>query len=298
MTKTITDVINYIRQETPFLNEEKPNFNKYYRDLSKLISTKPKKEKNPNFKKYWNVSWPSETLSSIGAIVHLYDGDTYIEDVKEISISHLYPKIISLIYHNTNLYDDLYYYIFIVDNLKEIKEKLDDNENILFRIILNYFYGWMVRNEPYLSALMMYFSTTYIQSIIDEDLNNLIDIIYVDTDSIFICNTDEGNKHIKKRFSEFFDDIEEETHYSIYFIKKKHLIYFDKEPYKRKGVRTSIHFRNKQLKNITYNTFNNNLSYRNFFIKSKNPDIKYQLQQTKNKILRLKKLERISEDDN
>ena len=241
------------------------------------------KKLNIFFDEYYEEK--DETMM-LGSLVHLCREHSYFTDIKIFEIKSLYPHLISLIHHNTNNTNDLFY-VYMVDNMELIKSKLNKKQNILFRSLINYYFGYLVRFDNKLANEVVSMARKIMESIIEDD--RYLDVLYIDTDSIYIKNTIETSKYIEDKLKIFFDYYEE-NYYAVFFNRKKSYILFDKEPFKMKGLQETTLYQDKQLSNIAFDLSKTTKPF-NEFRRKKQDNIEYWIQAK-----RLKKLNRIMED--
>jgi len=201
----------------------------------------------------------NETNKFIGAYIKLREKNRLIGDINQMSLKQIYPKLFSILYHNSNIVDNYEYLISIIDNKKIIIEYINDvniyeqdSYKKLLNIYINYQFGLLnYNNNKKISLYIIYMQRYILSDIYDNDEFN--DIIYIDTDSIYYVNTIETTKYIKKSINNIFD-YDMEYCNLIYFIEKKKYIILN-ENNKMRGLRKMKYYENKQIKNISYSLF-------------------------------------------
>jgi len=235
---------------------------KFYEDFSKKFSFKIKKKTNKYFYDFFEKSLNEIDDYIQGPIDFIRKEEVYIENINEYVIEKLYPKTISLCYHNTEYFNQYDFYVYLVDNYNKIKNNLDENEQFMFKMIINYKYGFISKNNTQQIIYLMNGYNKFIKELLKNDY--FLDIIYFDTVSIYTANTKEIdsliNAHIKKLY-----DIEIIHHNYGFFVKKKRYFLFDTIPKTIKGYDKNNNFYSeKQIKNIAYKLSFYNGKFRQF----------------------------------
>jgi len=298
---TIKDIVQYLKnfsnQHTDLENE--PNkitliqnvysdidiiFNKYNPSITPLT-----KQQISFFTKIYK-----DAVDKTGGLVYIRRKDCLIDNVAELSINSFYPNIIRL-FHLIGIMNELSY-SFLVENKKEITSRLTPEEYKSFKIILNYKYGILWKYNQEEGFKISTFGKILLENIITID--NLYDIVYIDTDSIFFYYTEETYNKLNNYLSILFTT-ELEHCGTCYFIDKKKYMKFENiDMVKLKGIRPTPFYVNKDIKNYAYNhwcRYGNDKTYSDFIIWMMKENIEL-FNKSKQIVKRIKKLKRILHD--
>ena len=174
----------------------------------------------------------------------------------------------------------------MVENMELINSKLNENEKILFRALINYYFGYCTKHHGSTANEIVSMGKKIMESIIADD--RYLDILYVDIDSIYIKNTKETSKMIEDKLNMFFEFYTKE-YYAGLFQQKKRYILFNDDTHIIKGMQERIHYQDKQLSNIAYDLYGGDQPFYKFRNK------KFENRQYWHQAKRLQKIERILE---
>jgi len=262
---TIEDVTQYLQkfylknrinlqERDPKSNQQVSYFhviNKFYNEFSNEFSFNFDKNINKYFYDFFEKDFKKiDGVIYSGSIVKL-DRAIYTQNINEYIIKQLYPKTISLCYHNTEYFNQYEYYVYLIDNYKEIRNNLDSNEQFMFNIIINYQYAMIGRNNFSQMDYLMTGYTKIVEDLFEKDFYS--DIIYFDTDSIYTAKTREIDKLINNHLKKLYNDIDIDYHNYGFFVQKKRYFLFDTEPKTIRGYdRKTNFYSDKQVKNTAY----------------------------------------------
>lgn len=266
MEKTIQDIIQYLKtayQQNPdFILEIPGNYRisiiqHFYNDLDNICKYIPKveplsdKQKEIFFTIYQDNKEQCMIENVQGALVWIFRTNTLVSNVAKLSINSLYPEIIRL-FHRTNIMNEPTY-SFLVEHRKRIIKYLTIEERTLLKLIINYKFGILHKNDQISGQCVVKFGRQLLNNCLNFDITN--DIIYIDTDTIYFYNDEKIYNKIISYIGILFNyDIE--LNKTIFFIdKKKYIEIKDMNAVMIKGIGSNTFFKNKNVKNHSYRLF-------------------------------------------
>jgi hypothetical protein len=270
---TIEDITQYLkkfylsnRKEVQESNERISYYqviNKFYDEFIGEFSFDIEKKRNPYFYDYYEKEYDESNDTPTYSIVRLAREEIYTSDINEYRIKQLFPKSISLCYHNTEFFNEYVYYVYLIDNFTEINNKLDKKEQFMFKIIINHQYSMIAKDNPSQQTYLMKGYRKMVEELFEKDFYS--DIIYFDTYSIFTTNTREIDKLINTHLEKLYGvDIEIKHHDYSFFVRKKKYFLFDTKPKVKGYDRKSNFYSDKQVKNTAYNLSKYDGPFKNF----------------------------------
>jgi hypothetical protein len=237
--------------------------NKFYEEFIDEFSFDIEKKTNPYFYDYYEKEYDESNDTPTYSIVRIAREEIYTSDINEYKIKQLFPKSISLCYHNTEFFNEYVYYVYLIDNFTEINNKLDKKEQFMFKIIINHQYPMIAKDNPSQQTYLMKGYRKMVDELFEKDFYS--DIIFFNTISIFTTNTREVDKLINTHLNKLYGgDVEIKHHNYGFFVRKKKYFLFDTKPKVKGYDRKSNFYSDKQVKNTAYNLSKYDGPFRNF----------------------------------
>jgi hypothetical protein len=289
MNKLQEDIIEYLKKtyiKDKEIIESEKTYNyviKYYDELQLIYDNC-----NDNLKKLTPITekqsilidtiYSASTQLSKGGFVFLNKENILVDNINILSFRNLYPYTMKFLYQKNiikNLFGyNLDSYSYLVDNVVVLKNNLNIDEYKLLKIIINYKFGQLYKIGSDISNITSTFSYVLMNKILE--LDNKENILYIDTDTIFVHSAFKVDL-IYNMIDNLYN-IDQDSNKIIYFIAKKRFILFDDINYvKIKGIQIDRFYKDKKLKDLAYNKYcqqNNDITSFREFMSRKNEEIR------------------------